>query len=296
MQCISSVACISVRANRDLVKDVLTCQPLVASTYKDRYPDDTDDPEAVGASSEDEAEGMGEVLGISRRFQKPAPALPESSTAKLSSAAPSDTTTPVVPEEEGTIRVKRKDLRRAEGILKDILAGRRVRMSTGASCQDVPFEVPEVQAGERECQLCRQGFKSTRSLRHHMKTHTGETGWSCSRCGKILASRAMSDLHRRSCGQEKGHWCQECSKGYTTKQALVAHLKAKHGPAPSVEELTCPTCGKIFKLIKTMREHLATHKGPFPCRVEGCQAGPFSLPKRLNWHLEKAHGFSGRKE
>ena len=129
-----------------------------------------------------------------------------------------------------------------------------------------------------------------------MKTHTGETGWSCSRCGKILASRAMSDLHLRSCGQKKGHWCQECSKGYTTKQALVAHLKAKHGPAPSVEELTCPTCGKIFKLIKTMREHLATHKGPFPCWVEGCQAGPFSLPKRLNWHLEKAHGFSARKE
>ena len=68
MQCISLVTCISVRANRDLVKDVLTCQPLVASTYKDRYPDDTDDPEAVGASSDDEAEGMGEVLGISRRF------------------------------------------------------------------------------------------------------------------------------------------------------------------------------------------------------------------------------------
>ena len=126
MPCILLVACISVRANRDLVKDVLTCQPLVASTYKERYPDDTDNPEAIGASSEDEVEGMGEVLGISRRFQKPAPSFPESSTAKSSSAAPSDTATPAVPEEEGTIRVKRKDLRRAEGILKDILVGKRV--------------------------------------------------------------------------------------------------------------------------------------------------------------------------
>ena len=33
--------------------------------YKARHPDDTDDPEAIGGSSEDEAEGMGEVLGIS---------------------------------------------------------------------------------------------------------------------------------------------------------------------------------------------------------------------------------------
>ena len=191
---------ISVRANRELVKDVLTCQPLVTSTYKERHPDDTDDPGAVGVSSEDEAEGMGEVLGISRRLQKPVPSPAESSTAKLGSATPSDPATPAVPEEEGIIRVKRKDLRRAEGILKDILAGKRVRMSTGASCQDVPFEVPIIQPGERDCQLCRQSFKSTRSLKHHMKTHTGETGWSCSRCSKILASRAMRDLHLKSCG------------------------------------------------------------------------------------------------
>ena len=120
-----------------------------------------------------------------------------------------------------------------------------------------------------------------------MKTHTGETGWSCSSCNKILTSRAMRDLHLKSCGQEKGHWCRECNRGYTTKQALVVHLKAKHGPAPSVEELTCPTCAKIFKIVKTMREHFATHKGPFYCQVEGCQAGPFSLPKRLNQHLEE---------
>ena len=243
---------ISVRANRELVKDVLTCQLLVTSTYKERHPEDTDDPGAVGVSSEDEAEGMGEVLGISRRLQKPEPSPAESFTAKLGSATPSDLATPVVPEEEGIIRVKRKDLRRAEGILKDILAGRRVTMSTGASCQDVPFEVPTVQSGERDCQLCRQSFKSTRSLKHHMKTHTGETGWSCSRCSKILASRAMWDLHLKSCGQEKGHWCQECNKGYTTKQALVAHLKAKHGPAPLVKELTYPTCGKIFNIVKAM--------------------------------------------
>ena len=287
---------ISVQANRELVKDVLTCRLLVASTYKERHPDDTDDPGVVGVTSEDEAEGTEEVLGISRRLQKPAPSPAEPSTTRLGSATPSGPATPAVPKEEGIIWVKRKDLRRAEGILKDILAEKRVRMSTGASSQDVPFEVPIVQPGERDCQLCHQSFKSTKSLKHHMKTHTGETGWSCSSCNKILTSRVMRDLHLKSCGQEKGYWCRECNKGYTTKQTLVAHLKAKHGPAPSVEELTCPTCSKIFKVVKTMREHVATHKGPFHCRVEGCQAGPFSLPKRLNRHLEEAHGFSARKE
>ena len=56
---------LSVRANEELIKDVLTCTDLTPSMYKARHPDDTNDPEAIGRSSEDEAEGMGEVLGIS---------------------------------------------------------------------------------------------------------------------------------------------------------------------------------------------------------------------------------------
>ena len=233
---------------------------------------------------------MEEVLGISRRLQKPSPLPAEPSTSKPAPATPAE------PQEEGTTRVQKKDLRRVQGILKDILAGKKARMSTGASSQDVPFEVPNVQPGETDCQLCHQSFKSSRSLKHHMKTHTGDTGCSCSRCSKILSSRAMLDLHLKSCRQEKGHWCKECNRGYTAKQVLFAHLKAKYGPALTVEELTCPTCGKVFKIAKTMREHMATHKGPFHCRVEGCEAGPFSLPKRLNHHMEDKHGFSARNE
>ena len=61
----------SVRANKELIKDVLTCTALTLSTYKTGHPDDTDDPEAVGGSSEDEAEGPEEILGVSRHLQKP---------------------------------------------------------------------------------------------------------------------------------------------------------------------------------------------------------------------------------
>ena len=82
---------------------------------------------------------MEEVLGISSRLQKPSPSPAEPSTSKSAPAIPTEA------EEEGTIRVQKKDLRRAQGILKDILAGKKVRMSTGASSQDVPFEVPNVQ-------------------------------------------------------------------------------------------------------------------------------------------------------
>ena len=129
------VCLLSVQANKELVKDVLTCRPLESSVYKACHPDDTDDPDAVGVSSEDEAEGMEDILGVTRRLNKPSP--PES-------PQPS----PAVPEEEGMIRVSKKDLKRAQGISKDILAGKKVHASTGATHEDVPFEVPVVKAGK----------------------------------------------------------------------------------------------------------------------------------------------------
>ena len=136
----SLVPLLSVRANKELVKDVLTCRPLESSVYKSRHPDDTDNPDTVGVSSEDEAEGMEDILGVSRRLNKLPPTEP----------LPPE---PAAPEEEGMIKVRKKDLKRAQGILKDILAGKKVHTSTGATRKDVPFKVPEVQAGGGQHQL-----------------------------------------------------------------------------------------------------------------------------------------------
>ena len=120
-----------VRADKTLVKDVLMCTQLAPSTYKSCHPGDTDDLDAVGGSSEDEAEGLEEILGVAHRLQKP---LHPEPTPELPSPP-----TPVPAEEEGMIRVQKRDLKRAQSILKDILAGRKTRAGSGASCEDVPF-------------------------------------------------------------------------------------------------------------------------------------------------------------
>ena len=133
---------------------------------------------------------MDDILGVTKRLHKPFP--PEPPQSK-----------PAEPEKEGMIKVPKKNLKRAQVILKDLLPGKKVHMTTGATCDDVPFEVPEVKGGETNCDLCNQSFENTGFLHHHMKTHTGDTGWSCDRCGRILASRVMLDLHVKDCGQEK---------------------------------------------------------------------------------------------
>ena len=49
---------------KDLVKDVMVCGDMLMSAYKIQHPDDTDDPPDVGLSSDDEATGMEEQIGI----------------------------------------------------------------------------------------------------------------------------------------------------------------------------------------------------------------------------------------
>ena len=59
----------------NLVKDVTVCQDVRMSEYKVRHPDDSEDPQDVGLSSEDKATGMEEVTGIACRIvpSRPSP-------------------------------------------------------------------------------------------------------------------------------------------------------------------------------------------------------------------------------
>ena len=107
------------RANVNLAKDVLTCRLLVPSLYKSRHPDDTDEPNDVGGSLEDEAEGMEEVLGVTRRLYKP-------SLAQPSPAQPS----PEPTEDRDTIRVPRRNLKRAAKLLQELSAGKKIKTSS----------------------------------------------------------------------------------------------------------------------------------------------------------------------
>ena len=151
------------RANVNLAKDVLTCHPLVPSLYKSRHSDNTDEPNDVSGSSEDEAEGMEEVLGVTRRLYKPSLAQPSPAQPSPEQPSPKQPS-PEAPEDSDTVKVPRRDLKRVAKLLQDLSAGKKVKLPVIASREEVPFTVPDVMAGETDCALCRQAFKSTRSL------------------------------------------------------------------------------------------------------------------------------------
>ena len=150
--------------------------------------------------------------------------------------------------------------------------------SSTATSGDLPFEVPQPPKHATHCNLCKKDFPTSRALRRHLRMHRGKTNHMCKMCGKHLTSSCMMDMHEASCSSRDFlHNCKTCGKGHHTK-----------------EECTWPDCKVEFNLVKTMREHQATHRGPFPCQVEDCPT-MFSLPKCCNHHLHKKHGFDAKR-
>ena len=285
----------------NLVKDVTVCQDIRMSEYKVRHPDDFEDPQDVGLFSEDEATGMEEVTGVAHRIvlSRLSPAQP---TPTPSASRPSGSTDPDIPE--GCVKLAGDEVIIKKAVLRGIKRGAELALrgqapalfSLGqATAGDLPFEIPAPAVHQVYCDLCHKDFLTSKALRHHLRVHKGLTCYLCPKCGKHLASSHTWDMHRESCGSaEYAHHCQACGRGYHQKQSLVAHLRAKHQPVPSAADRTCPDCGVTFKLLKTMKEHRAVHRGPFPCPVEGCRE-QFSLPKRLNRHLRERHGYDARR-
>ena len=292
---------VSVR-QKDLIKDVTICADIILCEYKNRHPDNTDEPQDMGLSSDDEATGLKEQIGITRRItlSRPSPGRPSTAPGTASPAGPSGS--PTEPP-AGFVKLGPDEVVISKGVLQGIKGGAKLALkgtlpaffsSATASAGDLPFDVPQLPKHAVHCTLCRKDFSISKALRRHLRMHRGETNYICQKCGKHLPSSCMMDMHEASCGSKDfPHNCQACGKGYHTKQALVQHMKVHHPPA-SEKECTCLDCKVVFKLVKTMREHWATHRGPFPCPVEDCPS-VFSLPKCCNRHLREKHGFDARR-
>ena len=236
------------------------------SAYKLRYLDDSEDPPDVGLSSEDEATGMEEVMGVARRVALPRPSpdqpasVPSTSQPTRPAMAPGE---PCVPE--GYVKLASNEVVIKKAVLGGIKRGAELALKGQAPASfslgqamagDIPFEVPALAPHQVHCDICRKDLATPKELRHHLRAHKGMTHYLCPKCGKHLTSGHTWDMHKESCGNaDFAHNCQECGKGYHQKQSLVEHLKAKHQPAPSAADRTCPECEVVFNLLKTMREH-----------------------------------------
>ena len=192
----------SVKADDNLLKSVWECSSLKVSRWKVQHPSDTEDEQAVGLTSKDEAESLEAAPGVARHHfggspvpeVQPAPALPEHRPA------------------DDEVVVKKRAWKHVKQQVLVLLCGED--LPEGAQAREVtkvPYKVPAVPRGETTCPVCRQVFKMHHHVTIHMGIHRGEK-FPCHKCGKVLASRRTWTEHTKACVQ--GNWvaCPVCGQ------------------------------------------------------------------------------------
>ena len=140
------------------MKDVTVCTDVVMSEYKSRYPDNTDEPQDVGLSPDDEATGMEEQVGVARRITvpKPSPREPAAAVGRPSDAGPAG-------PPEGFMKLGPDEIVINKGVLRSIKRGAELALkgnlpssfaSTTATSGDTPFEIPQPAKHAVHCVMC----------------------------------------------------------------------------------------------------------------------------------------------
>lgn len=94
---------------------------------------------------------------------------------------------------------------------------------------------PSEQSGPRSkhrCHLCKKEFAWPKSLKIHLRTHTGERPYECEICGKSFTRSDSLKAHRNTHGDVRVLQCHLCDASFINGTGLIRHQKSEHGIEP----------------------------------------------------------------
>ncbi len=109
------------------------------------------------------------------------------------------------------------------------------------------------------CKLCGRILDRRHRLIEHMRTHTNERPFKCSKCEKSFAARSNLRSHVRSVHERlRPHKCRHCGKGFSRREEKEDHENIHTGAKPW--KCTWEGCDKAFAGRTVRRKHMRQHK------------------------------------
>lgn len=168
------------------------------------------------------------------------------------------------------------------------------------------------------CNLCSKTFKNSYYLSHHKKTHIklqcqvcfrevsknayenhlknhesdGKIKFQCDLCGALIKNKFDIKEHFFRHFQNGKYKCLQCRKLFDTQSQLRFH-STKLIQDPSVchrlskitkEDLTCKTCGKLFRSKRHRARHEKIHMEKVECSICNQKCTQSSFEFHLKWH------------
>ncbi|KAK6173640.1 hypothetical protein SNE40_017054 [Patella caerulea] len=182
-----------------------------------------------------------------------------------------------------------------------------------ASLKQEESETIEDEATEFQCPQCDVKFDCLLALDNHLKFHTRENLYECTKCHKSFYYKKELKKHQSGLGSckantvrksgritkekkqedgqaekssDKEYTCEQCDKRFANPYCMVRHIKRVHTGERS---FSCLECGKSFVDKGDLTKHMKNHKGETDLECHICHKVCISK-EHLVEHMFKHNG------